>query len=306
MLGWLNLNLPGVINDAAIKNTGKAPLKGGLAHHFSTGMLATLLATPCSAPFLGTAVGFALSRGTPEIMMIFALLGLGLSTPYLVVAMAPRLASSLPKPGAWMVTLRKILGLALAGTTIWLLSVLYVQVGWQATTASTLAITAIAILLYLAHRYMGLARKLRAPVAIILGIMALSAPLLGTNPSPTQALAADRLWQPFDLPGITGHVTQGHIVFVDVTADWCITCQVNKAFVLDDDEIYQSLSAPGVFAMQADWTLPNADISRYLERFQRYGIPFNAIYGPGTPRGLVLPELLTKDAILDALNRARG
>ncbi len=306
MLGWLNFNFSGAISDAAAKASGNGPRESRLTHHFTTGMLATLLATPCSAPFLGTAVGFALSRGTEEIMMIFAVLGIGLSTPYLIVAAAPRLASSLPKPGQWMITLRKFLGLALAGTAIWLLSVLYVQVGWPATSASGVAITGIAGLLFLAHRFVGLAGKIRIPGAVILAVLALSAPLLSNSPAPALAKPADQLWQPFDMPGITRHITQGHIVFVDVTADWCITCQVNKAFVLEDDDIYQRLSAPGVIAMQADWTLPNEDISRYLARFQRFGIPFNAIYGPGAPHGLILPELLSKDAIVEALNTAKG
>ncbi|MEO5335781.1 MAG: thioredoxin family protein [Magnetospirillum sp. WYHS-4] len=112
------------------------------------------------------------------------------------------------------------------------------------------------------------------------------------------------LWKPFDEAAIPALVAQGRTVFVDVTAEWCITCRVNKSLVLSQDEVRQRLAVPGVIAMQADWTRPDEAISRYLARFGRYGIPFNAVYGPGLPEGLALPELLTRDKVLEALARA--
>jgi suppressor for copper-sensitivity B len=131
--------------------------------------------------------------------------------------------------------------------------------------------------------------------------------LIGAPPegSPTPVLRAPA-WEAFDEAAIAREVAEGRTVFVDVTADWCITCQVNKKLVLDDAEISQRLRGEGIVAMQADWTRPDDGIARYLASFGRYGIPFNAVYGPGAPQGLALPELLTKEAVLAALEQVAG
>ncbi|MEX0758991.1 MAG: protein-disulfide reductase DsbD domain-containing protein, partial [Tistlia sp.] len=149
LFGLFEIPLPGWLGGVASLGSGPPGGHHSLAGNFLTGAFATLLATPCSAPFLGTAVGFALSRGTPEILAVFAALGLGLALPYLLVAAAPALATRLPRPGPWMVTLRRLLGLALAGTALWLLSVLAAQVGWQAAVAAGLLLLALALLIAL-------------------------------------------------------------------------------------------------------------------------------------------------------------
>ena len=113
-------------------------------------------------------------------------------------------------------------------------------------------------------------------------------------------------WQPFKLAAIADEVAKGRVVFVDVTADWCLTCKVNKALVLDRGEVSERLASPAVTAMKADWTKPDSRISAYLAGFGRYGIPFDAVYGPGAPAGILLPELLTKDSVLEAIARAAG
>jgi len=119
-----------------------------------------------------------------------------------------------------------------------------------------------------------------------------------------QATAADALWQDFDRDAIPGLIAAGKTVFVDVTADWCVTCKFNKATVLDVGAVARRMAQDNVVAMRADWTSPNPAIAAYLEDFGRFGIPFNAVYGPALPRGLVLPELLTEDAVISALDRA--
>ncbi|MCH7635422.1 MAG: thioredoxin family protein, partial [Proteobacteria bacterium] len=119
-------------------------------------------------------------------------------------------------------------------------------------------------------------------------------------------VAADEAWRDMDLGLIPALVAEGKVVFVDVTADWCLTCQVNKKLVLDTDEMRARLQSDAVVAMRGDWTLPSEEISRYLESFGRYGIPFDAVYGPGLPDGLALPELLTTDAVRKAMARAAG
>ncbi|UEM21385.1 thioredoxin family protein [Skermanella mucosa] len=275
---------------------------GGSGHagDFATGAFATLLATPCSAPFVGTAVGFALARGPVEILTIFAALGVGLASPYLLVAAFPRLVSLMPRPGRWMAMLRRVLAVALLGTAAWLLAVLAAQTSWQAAfvIAGTLAVLGAALILR---------NRLGFPATLGLVAVSLSAavasPALLSEPAETTGTAA--AWAPFDQVEIGRLVAQGRTVFVDVTADWCITCQANKSLVIDRGKVADALAAPGVVPMRADWTRPDPRISDYLARNDRYGIPFNAVYGPGAPSGIILPELLSTETVLDALGRAR-
>ena len=290
----------------------------GLGGHFLQGALATLLATPCSAPFLGTAVGFALARGPVEIGAVFAALGLGLALPFLTVAAFPGLATRLPKPGPWMVTLRRFLGFALAATGVWLLSVLATGIGFGASMMVGALAAAAAGVLFLGHqRPEGAGR--RTPVWLAAAAVAafLVPGLLGETrvgkavatslaPDPADAQTLDALWTPFDEAAIAKLVAAGKTVFVDVTADWCLTCQINKAFVLSGSAVVAALKGPGIVVMKADWTLPDPGISAYLARHQRYGIPFDAVYGPGAPGGVVLPELLSRESVLDALEKAAG
>ncbi len=250
--GAFEIRLP-----SALMNAG-----GGIAHHtllghFLSGAFATLLATPCSAPFLGTAIGFALARGPGEIAAIFTALGLGMAVPYLLVAAWPKAAQALPKPGSWMVRVRQVMGLALAGTAVWLGMILGTQLGWLGAAES----------------------------------------------APSQGAIA---WEKFDQGVLDAQVAAGKVVFVDVTADWCITCKVNKAAVVDRDPVAALLKNGSVLPLRADWTNPDDGIARYLASFGRYGIPFNAVYGPKAPHGIALPELLSADDILAAIRQAGG
>lgn len=245
--GLFEIPLPRFIAHIADKTHEHEPTMLG---HFFTGALVTLLATPCTAPFLGTAVGFALSAGTAEILAVFAALGAGLALPYLAVAAFPAAVRLLPRPGHWMITLKKSLAGALVGTAAWLL--------WVA-------------------------------ISIFM-------------PS---AMPAEGFWIRFDEKKIPALVAEGKTVFVDVTADWCLTCQANKKFVLDNKEIREKLMSENVVAMIADWTKPDPTISAYLKKFGRYGIPFNAVYGPGAPQGIALPELLSSAAVIKAIEKSQ-
>lgn len=256
LAGWFEIPLPAFIG--ATSQVVDGSRTGTYGKSFLTGMLATLMATPCSAPFVGTAVGFALSRGTQEILVIFATLGLGLALPYVAVAALPGAVAWLPRPGRWMLWLKRVLALALIGSAVWLGSVLAVQ--------------------------------------------------LGLLPAHDDTAGASRIaWQPFDESHIAALVRdEKKVVFVDVTAAWCVTCQANKRLVIDRAPVVGKLQSPNVVAMLADWTKPDDKIARYLAAHGRYGIPFNIVYGPAAPGGIVLPELLTGDAVLAALNQAAG
>ncbi len=276
----------------------------GPVGNFVTGMFATLLATPCSAPFLGTAVGFALGRGIAEILAIFLALGLGMALPYLLVAAWPRLAQRLPRPGRWMLILRRLLGLALLLTGLWMLSVLEVETGPRA--ALTVGLLMLALLALLAVTRM-LPPPRRLPLAALPVLAALAVPVTGLMaPAPVQdaAAAAHHLWHPFDRAALARQVAAGKLVFVDVTAEWCITCQVNKATVVYRGRVARRLAQDDIIAMQADWTRPDAAIAAYLAGFGRYAIPFDAVYGPGAPNGIALPELLSETAVMDAIAKA--
>lgn len=302
LFGMFEISLPQWMSGLAL-SAGNGPSLGG---HFLTGAFATLLATPCSAPFVGTAIGFALSREAPEILMVFAALGLGLALPYVAVAAFPRVATALPRPGPWMITLRRILGLALAATAVWLLSVIAVQIGTEGAILLGAMMALIAAVFALRHvpgsrlgRYSGAAVTLLALAALALPVV--RAPDPGISSKQLQAG-----WQVFDMAELRRIVAGGGTVFVDVTADWCITCQVNKKLVLEQGEVAAWLAGDGVTAMRADWTRPDPAIAAYLAGFGRYGIPFNAIYGPQAPDGIALPELLTDAAVLNIAARAAG
>lgn len=304
LFGAFEIRLPGFVSDLATAGpAGSEPGSGhSLPGHFLTGAFATLLATPCTAPFLGTAVGFALAGGAAEILLIFAALGLGLALPYLLIAAFPALATSLPRPGPWMITLKRILGLALLATAVWLLTVLARQVGWS----GALLIGALLALAGVALAFGGkLAPVLRTGVVASAALVALALPITLERPVAPVTAAEDN-WEPLDTARIHQLVAEGHIVFVDVTADWCLTCQVNKSLVLDSEEVAAALDDERIVTMRGDWTSPDPAITEYLTSFGRYGIPFNAVYGPTTPNGEPLPELLSQDAVLQSLQRAGG
>jgi suppressor for copper-sensitivity B len=273
----------------------------GYGGDFATGSFAAILATPCSAPFLGTAVAFALAGRAIDIAVIFTALGLGLALPYLVIAAFPRMVTRLPKPGRWMIWLKILLGLALVGTAGWLVWVLSGVAGLGAALWVAAASLAVVALLSLG-RLPGLARVTAA--VVLSGVAIALAGLLSEADAPPKNVATN--WTAFDRAEIARLVSQGKVVFVDVTADWCLTCKANKALVLDREPVVSALRWPGIIPMQADWTRPDETVSRYLEGFGRYGIPFNAVYGPTAPNGIVLPELLTAGIVMQALEDARG
>ena len=198
-----------------------------------------------------------------------------------------------------MIVLKIVLGMALAGTAAWLFWVLSGVAGQNAALWVGLASLGAVVLLSL-RRIPGVAR---VPGAAVLAAAALvvAGSLSETDRSPT-TIVTD--WIKFDRSEIARLVSTGQVVFVDVTADWCLTCKANKALVLDREPVASRLREPGIVAMQADWTRPDESISRYLESFGRYAIPFNAVYGPAAPDGIVLPELLSTEDVLKALSDA--
>ncbi|MEM7469771.1 MAG: protein-disulfide reductase DsbD domain-containing protein [Pseudomonadota bacterium] len=273
----------------------------GLVGDFATGALAAVLATPCSAPFLGTAVAVALAGSAPETLAIFTALGLGLALPYLLVALWPGLLRGLPKPGPWMIWVKYAMGLLLLASAAWLIWVLSALVG---TLAALLGLACFGLAALVMSGWKHGPRWAGVAVLALGGVML---PALIAQPVEATAKADDPIgWTDFAPSEIAALIDDGQVVFVDVTADWCLSCKANKRLVLDRDPVLDALSDDDVTPMLADWTKPDAAILDYLQMNGRYGIPFNIVYGPDAPRGIALPEILTPGLVIDAIEEAGG
>jgi suppressor for copper-sensitivity B len=299
--GLFEIQLPGRL--AAAAGGGE---RGGLAGHFASGLFATLMATPCSAPFLGTAVGFALAQDAVTVTAVFTAIGLGMALPYLALAAAPGAARFLPRPGAWMETLKGVMGFLLAGALVWLLYVLGNQIAPERLALVEGSLLAAALGLWLASRAaLGSLRRRfwsAAGVAAAIGAIALAGAAGAAAPRAT-VTAGDPghiAWRPWDPAEAERLAAAGTPVLLDITADWCVTCKVNERVILETPEVRAALAGGGFVAMRGDWTRRDDAIGAFLAAHGRYGIPFYMIYQPGR-EPVVLPELLTRDLVLSAL-----
>ena len=203
-----------------------------------------------------------------------------------------------------MIVLRRILGVALLATALWLASVIATQIGVAPAGLLTAALLGIVVWLGLSRRFDWQAARVRSIAAALAAVVLVTAVAWrGDAESGARSLAG--AWGPLEQAAIAGHVAEGRLVLVDVTADWCITCQVNKRLVLGTEETAAVIARLDVVLMRGDWTLPDQAIADYLASHGRYGIPFNAVYGPSAPEGILLPELLSQDALNEALDLAQ-
>ena len=299
MLGLFEIQLPSSIQ-TWLATRGDQSYVG----HYLQGMFATLLATPCSAPFLGTAVAFALGANVIELFAIFTALGLGMALPWLLIALFPSVASLLPKPGKWMGSARLFFALMILATCLWLLSLLSNFIGiTNVALITALLLTVLFILIAKKH-----GRKLLlicfASIVLISALGLLTSSL--TAKHWTTPLANNLVWQPLDTEKLKVYVESGKTVFVDVTADWCVTCKANKIGVLLQDPVYSALQQSNVVLMQGDWTVRSDNITQYLQSYERYGVPFNIVYGPATPQGIELSTILNSDDVINAILRSQN
>ncbi|WP_261884022.1 protein-disulfide reductase DsbD family protein [Vibrio pelagius] len=298
LLGLFEVRLPSRMN------TWMAT-QGDNSHfgHFVQGMFATLLATPCSAPFLGTAVAYALGASYIELWTIFLALGLGMSSPWLLFALFPSLTRLLPKPGNWMNHVKLLFGLMMFITSLWLASLLKPFIGLFATIVLCATIF-IAVLIWVGVK---LGRKVMVPLIAITTILSGVGLIAGSMTAEhwRTPIVDDLPWQPLDAKQIPALVAQGKTVFVDVTAEWCITCKANKVGVTLQDPVYSHLQQPDMVLMKGDWTTPSESVTGYLQSNGRYGVPFNIVYGPKVPAGIPLPVILDGDTVVQAINTSR-
>jgi len=298
-------NLWGVFEPGAgLARLGGSHRAAGLVGSFLTGLTATVVATPCTAPFMGTALGYTLARPAFETILVFAFLGLGLAAPILLVTAVPSLGRVLPRPGAWMESLKQALGFAMAATAAWL--------GWLLARLSDtnvlLPLFSLWLLVALAAWILGrwtmphrstLARTLARLVALALlgGALALA---LRTEESsiPRIQVGADEPWR----PGLTEELrASGKPWFLHFTADWCLSCQVNERNAFADERVEEAFRAKKIRRVKADWTARDTGIAHELARFGRQGIPFYVLSDGKTES--VLPEVVTPGIVLDALER---
>jgi thiol:disulfide interchange protein len=287
---------------------GSLAQKHGYAGSFFTGVLAMVVATPCTAPFMGAAIGYALAHSAVVSLAIFTALGLGLAVPYLLLSYNPAWTRLLPKPGAWMEVLKQATAVPIFATVIWLVWVFAQIAGTNALIGLLAAFLLLAVAGWVLGRWPG--KTVSGVAAGIVLIGALAVPVwavrsLGSAPAAAtaSASAAASGWQPFTPALVAQYRAQGRAVFVDFTASWCLSCQVNERVILDSDSVKQHLQTSGVALIRADWTNQDADITQALAALGRSGVPTYAIY-PADPAANphVLPEVLTQGIVIDALN----
>ncbi len=284
---------------------------------FSEGILATTLATPCSAPLLGPALGFAFSQPPALIFLFFLIIGVGLSAPYLLLAIVPSSLRLLPKPGAWMDVLKNVLGLPLAGTALWLLWVLFRQDGTHALWAAAGLLGAVTAGLFIlkigaapskttAVRWVA---RLGAAGLIIGTYLLLVEPVLRkmnrTSEPHSSAQSSEAIdWVPFSVDKLKSYLDQKKTVFVDFSADWCLTCKVNEKTALSSPRAAALLKEKQIVAMKADWTRRDEEIGAVLKQLNRSGVPVYVIFKNGDATNpTFLPEILTEQILLHALEQ---
>lgn len=292
--------------------------KQGFSGAFFTGVVATLLSTPCTAPFLGSAIGFAFSQPWWVILSIFFAVGAGLAAPYVVLCANPAWLKKLPKPGAWMEYFKEGMGFVLLGSVIWLLFVLGRQVGADGVAATVAFLVAASFATWLYNRLGGIeASRLRKGVLAVVGIAIAGATMYmftwpavkGVNAITASTAAQQQAngvtWEPFSKAAVDQNLSQGKVVIIDFTAEWCQTCKLNEATVLSSDAVADSFKKNGVVALKADWTHGDAEITALLAKFGRAGVPLYVIMSPHRPtQPIVLPTLLTKQMVIDAIEEA--
>jgi thiol:disulfide interchange protein DsbD len=299
----------------------KAREGGGYGASFAEGVLATFLATPCTAPFLGSALGFAFSQPWYVTVGIFLGAGAGMALPYVLLTMRPAWTRFLPKPGEWMESLKQFMGFLLMGTVLWLLYILGKQLGMEAVIWTTAFLIVVAIACWLVGRYATLSTP--RPRFIATWVIAIALVASGywvflhsilnleyalEAVGPTTAAAAPSKdgipWEPFTVQHLEAKLGEGKPVFIDFTAEWCLTCKVNEKTVLADNDVVEEFRRTGTVPLKADWTNRNPEITSLLAKFGRSGVPLYVLFPGGDPSSpVVLPEVITKGMVLEALRK---
>ena len=274
-----------------------------MAAAFFQGVFATVLATPCTAPFIGTASAFAFAQAGWVTFLVFLFIGFGMALPYLLLALNPKWLRYLPKPGGWMLRLKQCMGFLLVGTLLWLIWILGQMRGVDAVVQLGAILLVIAILAWIKGSFwtpVSTGRSRLLAIAAMVIVLLLAAGSYGFVTKPSQMI-----WRPFSKSTLDEALAAGKPVFVDFTADWCITCKTNERFAIDTPQVRQEFLKRNVVALKADWTKGDPEITQILKKFGRAGVPMYLVYpsGPKDAQPVLLPELITSQTVLDALNK---
>lgn len=276
---------------------------------FMSGVLATIVATPCTAPFMGAALGAAVVLPAFQALLVFTALGAGMAMPYVVFSMAPALLQRLPEPGAWMETLKQVLAFPMLATTVWLVWVFGRQTSIDGTALLLLALLLVGMALWILGRWPALQLSTQsrlwtrgsaiamAAAAFLLMVAGVNEDLSPSGKPVTQASA----WENYSAERVEALRSEGRPVFIDFTAAWCLTCQVNKRTSLNTSKVLAAFEARNVALIQADWTNQDPEITRALDALGRTGVPLYVLYAGTMEDPVLLPEILTEGIILDAL-----
>jgi thiol:disulfide interchange protein len=311
----VGLNLSGAFSAGeSLAGVGSGLMqRGGYAGSFFTGGLTTLVATPCTAPFMAAAIGYAITQPPYVSLAVLEAVAIGLALPYVAIAFIPQARRLLPRPGAWMVWVREILAFPVYGTIVWLLFVLSEQTG---STGVTAVLTGLVLIGFAARVYEAARHGSGWPHRFGLGLSAFAAAgaitlaavadFGGSNRGSTAATGEGIPWQSFTQARLDELRAAGKPIFIDVTAAWCITCTVNERVALTDPAVRRAFSESGVAALRADWTRQDSSITRMLEANGRAGVPMYLVYPQSGRTGekrppIILPQILTAETVLDAI-----
>ena len=320
LFGVYEIRLPAKAIEGVGNVLQKHEAETGYGPSFFEGVFATILATPCTAPFLGAALGFAFAQPWWGILLIFTTVAVGMALPYILLTAKPSWMKFLPKPGAWMETAKQFMGFLMMATMLWLLYVLGKQLGMEAVVWTGGFLLMVGIACWIIGRFLTLSSsRLRAVVvwaiaALIvvsgwwglLGDVMTARDILEAGvPAETVKTSGNGIaWEPFDKSRLESLLNANSAVFIDFTAEWCLTCKVNEKTVLSDPEVISRIKESGIVPIRADWTNRNPEITSLLSKFGRSGVPLYVVFPQGKPREpIVLPEVITKSILLDAVGR---
>jgi thiol:disulfide interchange protein DsbD len=284
----------------------------GEAGSFFQGVFATVLATPCTTPFLGTALGFAFAQSPAIILAMFVAIAAGMSAPYLLLCVQPAWLRFLPKPGPWMLHVKQFMGFLLLATLLFLLYVLGAQRGLEGSIWASCFLLMVSIACWMKGAFFtpSASTKVRTIAALTMSILLLVSGVYfigGKFRSANIASADSRLrgdWQAFTPERLQTELEQGHSVFVDFTAAWCLTCKFNEASVLESSAVREAFQRHAIVKLKADWTNGDPVITKLLQQFGRPGVPLYVLYPGKSEEPIVFPELLTKSMLLEKLETA--
>jgi thiol:disulfide interchange protein len=301
LLFALGLSLSGAVHlGTGLMGFGQSLTRsGGLDGSFFTGVLATVVATPCTAPFMGTALGFALTQPAAVSLLVFALLGLGLALPFLLLGFIPQLARMLPRPGAWMETFKQLMAFPLYLSAVWLVWVAARQTDANGAALLLLGLVLIAFALWLWPRT-GLVGRLLRWTALAGALALLAHPALAPLDATAATPAENAAWEPYSDARLAELRAAGRTVFVNFTADWCITCKLNERVSIESARVQRAFREHDVAWLVGDWTRADPAISAVLARYGHPGVPLYLVSRAGAePR--VLPQVLSPDLLIQAI-----